>query len=211
MHGFFQRALIVVLLGTGHMTMAQEWPFELWHEGKIVLEEGDTLKGLVKYDQQQDLVQYAIKNQPASIYTARKVIFFEIFDNTIHRYRKFFTLPFNTAGQYKAPVFFELLAEGKMTLLSREYLEYKSTSSPTYIGSYSRQVLMNRYYFLKEDGTIEEFIGKKNDLINLMGKKGSEVNKYIKTNRLRYERKDDMARIVIFYNSLWNKPISKDQ
>lgn len=199
----FFSALVIALLVSG-TSEAQTWPFELWHEGKIVLNEGDTLRGLVKYDQQQDLVQYnARDDKAANIFTARKVMFFEIFDNTVHRYRKFFTLPYTTAGQYKAPLFFELLAEGTMTLLSREYLEFKNVSSPYYMGgAYSRQVLTNRYFFLKEDGSITEFIGKKNDLIDMMGKNGSDVNKYIKANRLRFEEKNDMIRIVDYYNSL---------
>src|SRR4051812_39523592 len=68
----------------------QHWPFELWHEGKIVLATGDTLKGLVKYDLQQDLVQHMVKSQQAEVYTARKVMYFEIFDESIRHYRRFF-------------------------------------------------------------------------------------------------------------------------
>lgn len=186
--------------GSAH---AQSWPFELWHEGKIVLVEGDTLTGLVKYDMQQDLVQYTLKERTAEVYTARKVLFFEIFDESVHKYRQFFALPFENSSGYRAPIFFELLEEGKLTLLSRELLEYKTYSSPYYIGSTTRLILTNRYFFMKEDGTIEEFRGKRNDLIDMMGKNGKQVDKYIKSNRLKFDEKYDLAKIIGYYNSLF--------
>lgn len=181
---------------------AQRWPFEFWHEGKIVLLEGDTLKGQVKYDLQQDLLQFNWRGQKVEAYSARKVLFFEIFDNTVHRYRQFFALPYNTPQGYRAPVFFELLEEGKMTLLAREALEYRNEYSPYYVGSVSRLELVYKYFFMEEDGTITAFTGTKNDLLDLMGKRADEVDKYIKSNRLRYDDKYDFTKIVAYYNSL---------
>ena len=180
----------------------QQWPFELWHEGKIVLESGDTLRGLVKYDFMQDLVQYNLNDKKTEAFSARKVLYFEIFDNSVRKYRQIFALPFTNSSGYRAPVFFELLEEGKMTLLSREILEYRTNTSPYYLGSFSRQVLVNKYFFLDEKGNITEFTGNKSDLLNLMGKKSDDVEKYIKTNKLKYDDKYDFARIVAYYNSI---------
>lgn len=184
-------------------TKAQQFPSDLWHEGRIVLLAGDTLRGSVKYDLQQDLVQYGVANERTTAFSARKVLFFEIYDASVRRYRQFFALPFTTTSGYKAPVFFELLEEGKMTLLSRESVEYRTYNSPYYMGSYSRLVLVYKYFFLDESGNISEFTGNKNDLLNLMNKKSDEVEKYIKANKLRYEDKYDFARIVAYYNSLF--------
>ena len=180
----------------------RNWPSELWHDGKVVLLTGDTLKGLIKYDFQLNTVQYVVNNHKAEIYHARKILFFELFDETVHRYRKFFVLPYSNPSNYKAPVFFELLGEGKITLLSREFLEYKTYNNVLYGGSYSRLVQTYYYYLMKEDGTIEDFKGNKNDLIALMGNKGKTVEKYIRENRLDFDDKYDLAKIVAYYNSL---------
>ena len=180
----------------------RNWPSELWHEGKVVLLAGDTLRGLVKYDFQQNLVQYVVNNSKAEIYHARKVLYVEIFDETVHKYRKFFALPYSNASNYKAPIFFELLEEGKMTLLSRELLEYKTYNNAFYGGSYSRLVQIYYYYLLKDDGSLEDFKGNKNDLLALMGNKGKTVEKYMKANRLDFDDKYDLAKIVAYYNSL---------
>ena len=194
-------SILAVVLIT-NFVQAQHWPFELWHEGKVVLLAGDTLNGLIKYDMQQDLVQYTLHDQTAEVYTARKILFFEIFDESIHKYRRFYALPYTTKSTgYRAPVFFELLEEGKMTLLAREFLEYKSYNSPYFGGT--RLVLDHKYFFLKENGSIEEFMGNKNDFLNLMGKKSESVEKFMKTNHLRFDDKQDLTRIVAYYNSLF--------
>ncbi|HMG94544.1 MAG TPA: hypothetical protein VK589_31010 [Chryseolinea sp.] len=202
--GFGARLIALVLFFTlaNLKVSAQQWPFELWHEGKIILESGDTLRGLVKYDFAQDLVQYNFDDKRTEAFSARKVLFFEIFDNTVNKYRQIFALPFTNSTGYRAPVFFELLEEGKMTLLSREVLEYRNYTSPYYIGSFTRQVLVNKYFFLDQKGNIAEFTGNKTDLLNLMGKKSDDVEKYIKANKLKYEDKYDFARIVAYYNSI---------
>jgi hypothetical protein len=183
-------------------TKAQQWPFELWHEGKIILERGDTLKGFVKYDLQQDVVQYTIKDKVVEAFTPRKVLFFEIFDASVHKWRQFYSLPFTITGAYRAPVFFELLEEGKMTLLAREALEYKTYNSPYYAGGYNRQVLVDKFFLLDEKGDINPFVGNKRDLLELMGKNADDVEKYMKTNRLDFTEKYDFAKIIQYYNSL---------
>lgn len=197
------RLLFILPIFCVQLAAAQQWSFEFWHEGKIVLVTGDTLKGLVKYDFQQDLIQYNDQQNTIEALSPRKVLFFEIFDNTTNRYRTFFALPFAATGNYRTPVFFELLEEGRMTLLSREALEYRTYSSMYYYGSYTRLVLVYKFYLMAENGTISEFLGKKSDLLSMMGKKGDQVDRYIKANRLKIEDPYDFGKIVSYYNSLF--------
>ncbi len=186
-------------------TVAQQYAFELWHAGKAVLDTGDTLRGSIKYDLQTDILQVEI-NKKLESFTARKVLFFEIFDETVKRYRVFYSLPYAQAGQYKAPVFFELMNEGKLTVLSREALEYRTTSSPFYYyGTITRLVLVNKYFMLKENGDIVEFRGKKNDWYSFMPSKADEVERFAKSNRLDLDEKYELTRVIEYYNSLFEK------
>jgi hypothetical protein len=195
---FFLSSLISI------SSFAQIFPFDLWHDGKVVLESGDTIRGSVKYDL-QDLLQVRHDNKLES-FSARKAVFFEIFDQSYKRYRNFYSLPFSSSGGYKTPVFFEALTEGKITVLSREKVEYRTYSSPFfYYGGYSsRLVLVNLYYLLKENGKIEEFSGRKNDWYDLMGNKQNDIHAYVKDNRLDFDRKYDLKRIIDYYNSTFN-------
>ncbi len=99
------RSTIVILLVPQVLAAQQKFPFDFWHDGKLVLDTRDTLRGLLKYNMQNDMVQVQSHNQLGT-YTARKVVFFEIFDQTVRRYRQFYSLPYAGSGQYKTPVFF---------------------------------------------------------------------------------------------------------
>lgn len=183
---------------------AQQFPFEFWHEGKAILETGDTLRGKIKYDPQNDLIQLE-RNKKFETLTSRKVIFYEIFDQQQNNYRQFFALPYSPSGGYKTPVFFELLAEGKITLLAKEALEYRSSNAGFYYGSVSRLVLVHKYFLLKENGSIERVTGSKVDFLNMMGSRSEEVRNYMKANRLGLERKDEIGKVIGYYNSLFKK------
>ena len=194
--------LFLMLIVHGVAGYAQKFPSEFWHEGKVVLETGDTLKGSIKYDLQSDLIQFST-GTTLDLFTARKLTFFEIFDQTSKRYRQFYSIPYTTSGAYKAPVFFELLTEGKMTLLCRESLEYRTTSSSFYsYGTSSRLVLVYNYFLLNDSGNIEPFVGKRNDLVALMGNKGPLVEKYMKANKLDLTDRSEFVQVVMYYNSL---------
>jgi hypothetical protein len=198
------RVLFLFILGCISLPLSgQQFAFEYWHSGRAVLDTGDTLRGNIKYELQSDILQVQA-NKKLESFTARKVLFFEIFDETVKRYRTFYSLPFSQAGQYKAPVFFELLEEGKLTVLCRESLEYRTTSSSFYYyGNYTRLVLVYKYFILKENGDIEEFNGKKNDWYELMRNKADEVESYVKSNRLDFNDKYELGRIIAYYNSLY--------
>lgn len=140
------------------------------------------------------------------VFTARKIVFYEIFDVTASRYRQFYSIAYSFTGGYKSPVFFELLAEGKITLLTKEALEQKNYSTGYYgYSSISRLVLVNKYFVLNDKGEIETFSGTKKDLMGIMDNRSDEVKKFIKVNRLDLDRKYDLARIFEYYNSLFKK------
>ena len=196
--------LLFFLIGSVWPTVAQQFAFEYWHEGRIVLDSGDTLKGTLKYDMQADLLQYQKDNKNQS-FSARNALFFEIFDATIKQYRQFYSLPFSVSGGgYKVPVFFELMAEGKLTLLCREALEYRTYSSSFYYyGTNTRLVMVYRYYLLQENGEIIQFTGKKDDWLDLMDKHADEVQHYAKQNKLAFDDKYELVRIITYYNSFF--------
>jgi hypothetical protein len=197
-----KKLLFLSLLLIASAASGQQFSFEYWHNGYLILEGGDTLKGSVKYNLQTDLIQLQA-NGRVETYTARKVVFVEIFDALLKDYRRFYSLPYSAIGGYKAPVFFELLTEGKMTLLTREVLEYKTYSSFYYYGSYTRLVLVYKYFLLQENGEIKEFQGKKNDWLYEMGNYGEQVQKYAKGNKLDFDERRDLTKIVEYYNSFF--------
>jgi len=64
--------------------------------------------------------------------------------------------------------------------------------------------LVHTYFLLKENGNIQDFSGRRNDWLNLMGNQADDVLDYAKENKLDFERKYDLKRIIDYYNSLFN-------
>jgi hypothetical protein len=91
--------------------------------------------------------------------------------------------------------------------LAREKLEYRTYSSPfNYYGGYStRLVLVYKYFLLRDNGNIEDFSGKKSDWIDMMGERADDVSKYAKQNKLDFDEKYDLTRIIDYYNSFFVK------
>jgi len=181
--------------------VSQEFPSEIWHNGKMVLVSEDTLVGKIKYDLTRDIVQVEVRDNTFT-YSAQKIFFFEIFDKTTESYREFYVLPYGLVTSYKAPVIFEVLVRGNITLLSREFIGIKNVQNPYSFGSYSQKILEYYYYFLDREGSITKFTTKKRDLFTITAKKQDQVMEFMKANKLNHESRNDLVRIINFYNSL---------
>lgn len=196
--------LIFTLIVLGQLAAAQSFPSQMWHEGWMVTSEQDTLKGNIKYDMTADAVQIQV-GDVMKTYSSRKMLFFEIFDESVENYRQFYSLAYAINYDYKVPILFEVLYEGPLTLLVREAIvEETIPQMQTYaMGAYNtRQRLAYTYYFLDRKGNITLYNGKKSELADLMGNKMVSVREFIKDNKLKTDRMRDLVRITAFYNSL---------
>ncbi len=187
---------------------AQRFPSEIWHEGKVVLLKGDTLRGQLKYQIERDIVELVThKSEPPMALTSRKILYFEIFDVLVNRFRYFYALPASLTGSYRVPRLFEVLHEGRLSLLAREMIVVQNNPANANFwngGGFTRKILTHDYYFLYDNGEIKKFEGKKKELLQQMKRKAPLVDAYIKENKLKYDRMNDLTRIVAYYNSLYN-------
>jgi len=177
---------------------------EVFHEGYLVTSERDSAKGKLKYDLETNNVTLISAGKTFS-FSSQKVFYFEIFDQILNNYRQFYSIPYNVNFDYKIPVFFEVVYEGKVSLLRRERIVSRTvntTGGGWGGGNVLRNVIEYTYYFLDDEGDIEFFSGKKRDLFIYMAGKQTEVKQFIKKNRLNVDRAADLVRIIAFYNSI---------
>ncbi len=190
---------------------AQDFPSEIWHNGVVVLVEGDTLAGKIKYDFTNDLIQLDQRGI-FKTFAARKILFFKIRDELAKNDRIFYSLPYKVHSNYEVPILFEVLYEGKLSLLSREeivtenmqvsptdYYYYPSIYPPM---NYSRERLAYKFFFLEENGIIRYYMLKKSDLLSQFGAYSKQINQYMKKNRLKHDNLRDLVRITAYYNAL---------
>lgn len=198
--------LLLFLVTLYGQVKAQEFPSRMWHEGYLVTSKEDTVRGMLKYDMDTDIVQVLISQDQLKTYTSKKILYFEIYDKTVKNYRQFYALPYQVRIDYKTQSLFEVLYEGPLTLLVKEKI---IMVSDPYNQSYfsgpnlSREKLAYSYFFINQKGEMTEYTsGKRADLMAILKKNQNKVRDYIKKNKLKTDKMRDIVRITAFYNSL---------
>ena len=186
---------------------SQYIPSDYWHEGYVVtLEYNDTLSGSIKYDLSQNIIQIKNRDKIATI-SSRSILYFKIFDEKNKYYRTFYSLDFSMTSDYKVPFFFELIQEGRISLLAREYIVSENISS--YYNPYGNYGNTNRkkveytFYLLNKIGDITLFKGGKKELSSVMADRWEEMELYAQKNKLSYNILGDVTKIISYYNSLF--------
>lgn len=204
--------LLIFSLSFIQLGQAQDFPSQVWHQGKIFLSSGDTYSGKVKYDLEANVVQ--LRRESIETFSATTVDHFEIMDEFYGGVRTFYSIPYAVNTDYKVPIFFELLVQGdEITLLCREYIatDSRGTGRGVYSSMYMNPMhgmpMMNStrlafaYYFLDESG-IHKYGQKKKELLEVMDDKSDEVKLFIRKNRLSHDKRGDLLRITAYYNQL---------
>lgn len=189
-----------------------QFPSQMWHQGKIYTYEGNLYSGLVKYDLDNNLVQ--LQTETINTFTASNVSHFEIYDEVYKGIRRFFSLPYSLNGDYETPVFFEVLTEGdELALLCREYIATDARNagvwSPMGMNPlWGPQTMVGhrlafQYYFFK-DNKIQRYSLKKKDLFEMLPGYEKEMKLFMSKNRLNHDKRGDLLRITAYYNELNN-------
>jgi len=193
--------------------LAQEqFPSQVWHKGNILLTDGTSYSGLLKYDFENNLVQLQLET--VTTFTASNVTSFEIYDEIYGGIRKFYSLPYSLNGNYETPIFFEVLTQGEnIALLCREYIATDTRGMNNWGGMamnpfwgppmYTGYRLAFNYYFLK-NGSLEKYSLKRKDLFSLLPGHEDEIDLFMRKNRLEHDKRGDLLRITAYYNELQN-------
>jgi hypothetical protein len=95
-------------------------------------------------------------------------------------------------------------------LLCREIIVTESVPSYSYYG-YRQPMYASRtrldyvYYFFDNKGDIQRYMMKRNELLDFMKDKSSQVKQYMKKHKLKHDNRNDLFRIVAYYNALQGK------
>ncbi|PWJ43976.1 hypothetical protein [Sediminitomix flava] len=204
----FRRLLVFTLLSLLfiNLTSAQKFTRDVWHEGEIDLNDGSTVKGLLKIDIEKESIQLKSKGTIRS-FSAQNIQAFQIIDSRSKKLRSFYALPFYTPNGYGNPHLFELLTEGETSLLVRERIVEKIESNfdPYWGNMNSKQqyVREDDFYLLKPSSSIK-MVDLRNREASLEHMKDQKegLMAYIKQGKLKYYTRSDMIKIVNKYNQL---------
>ena len=205
------KKLLLLVFFISNYNFAQEFPSDIWHKGLLVTNSGDTIEGDLKYDFKLQSIQLD-DGETIKAFNVNNLFFFEIYDKTIRDYRQFYSLMYEVGYEYSVPILFEMMIEGKISLLLRERIVAETNQSyfPSYYAygimpSFSNNYgYINKvkydYFFLTDDGKIHRFKGKKKEILALMQDKYSVMKEYISKNKISLKKMSDIARLVNYYN-----------
>ncbi|HEY3405896.1 MAG TPA: hypothetical protein VGK59_21070 [Ohtaekwangia sp.] len=107
-----------------------------WYEGSIMLSDGEELKGLVKYNDRNGVLAMhnGVDSRP---FSARNVIAFEFFDESLQIQRLFYTLEYeDPITNVKRPQYFEVLRDYKtfVILIKADPIEVSEKAKHSFLG-----------------------------------------------------------------------------
>jgi hypothetical protein len=192
-------------------------PNEMWHPGYALTNKGDSIFGNLKYDFTTNLLQVVVSTNQVKTFSSQQILNFGINCQFFKRRRIIYSLPYNQNGNVKNLIFFEILMEGSITLMCREFVinealsnydsRFSRNNNNMNNGGFnsSRKLLTYDYYFLTADGEIVKFDNKKKEVLPFLKPFKKEIEIYMREYKLRVDRQADLVRITSYYNQLVNK------
>lgn len=170
-----------------------------WYMGTVFLNNGDSLKGLVAYSFQADIIQVKSAQRQYTFSSMQITGFVLMEDSTAKRYRVY---NYHNKDGFEVPVLFEeLVVNNVFKVLVREEVAYQNRSTITSQGFVPDIEIYYSYFFMKGN-SIVHFEDTKRDALTLFAPYESEIEQYAKHNKLRFYNKPDLKFIFEYYYSL---------
>lgn len=169
----------------------------LWSSGNILLTDGSSYVGPIKYNIARDRVQIQVAGK-TRVYAANQIDKFEIFgewsegtgSNVEANGKKslYYSLPYDEEQGSQNPKFFELVVSGNTSLLSRWV---KGNAF------YNRKL-----YLVNQEGKITEIKKRRGSVIKAFDGEHEELKSIVREERLNMYDIRDVVRLVEVYNEL---------
>jgi hypothetical protein len=166
-----------------------------WVAGSVKFNDGVLFEGLqLKYDQVEDVLMFLDKAKNAQIFV-KPVMEFKIGERVFRRGY----VPVDGASPM---AFYEVLSDGKTQLLkrtSKKVHEELTYNSATKIKSINET---NTYYISKSENQLTKVKKDKKSITNVLSDKTAALESYFKTNRPDLKQDADLAKLMVYYNSI---------
>ncbi len=206
---FYISIFIFILQITVNTVFAQNFSKEYWHKGEVYLLTEESIKGSIRYDLDQNNITIRTPDNKLRSYNASQVEQFWIEDELQKRVRYFYSLPQITKDDYRVLYFFELLTEGKITLLCRENFVVKQVGyySPYMWGGWtnggSYVVQEDDYFLLNNEGNVVDVEEDREAIMNIFGKKKDVMELYLIDHNNKLRNREDLLQMIRYYNEVY--------
>ncbi len=176
-----------------------------WHTGNVYLGRNRTLNGYpLKYDLEHNLLEIKADSQ-VRVCPAGQLEKFEWTDGATGNRRVFLNgAPYTYPNGGRTTGVLELLTDGPLQLLVQARADVQP---PTYtpavdMGRREARVAVKEKLWAATGKSLREWPARGDKTADLFGAHAGQVTAFVKTNRLKFNKREDAVRIVTYYNSL---------
>ena len=214
---------IFLSFGLNRHVTAQKLNKHDWAVGEVILTDGDTLKGAVSYYFQKELIQVKGSNGLVQTFSPVNVTRFRVFNQQhqqFQTFRPFLYAPNPEEPTFKTPTFFEVVTEGKYTLIKRSHYVIRNldpipayTTKGQYYEPYPEMqkeaalnnyqlARLNAYYLFTPENEIIPLRHPKKNLEKLYRDKSAPMKAFVQRRNLSYNNPVALTHVVQYFNHL---------
>lgn len=181
-----------------------------WNPGFLVTQEEDTIYGPVTVNYQADIVQVNEENT-IKTFGANQILMVYLKQNDDQEERYFYSYPFHPFSEFKPFKLFEKIYEGPhISLLAREMLVtesipvYDQYAMRTFYTSRSK-IVSEYFIWLPEKKKVKSLKFNKKEFLKAFPDFNDQLKTFMEKEKLVYTEREDLVKLVTFYNTLKNK------
>jgi hypothetical protein len=172
-----------------------------FHEGELILKNGETFRLDLRYDIYGDQVHLKNNDNIYGIIHPEKISLIVI-DTVRFLYCGYVNSPASESSRYDS--YFILKTDGKCKLLIRKNVRIQDAEPPKPLqdAKPARFIHTNDSYYLKLENKNAVLMRNKKDIISVLTDQKEALNKFISSNKSRMNKIEDLIKIVDYYNNL---------
>jgi hypothetical protein len=136
------------------------------------------------------------------VFTPANLVEVDFTDSTSITNRTIKTCKYETSEDYYMSLLFEEMLTGKMSLLSRDFIEYFTSGGAFNDGFLSTTKEHKFYFYYKVGKVIKPLPSGKKKFYGLFGDQELKIRNYCKMQQLGNSSTEDLKKIFAYYNSL---------
>ena len=173
-----------------------------WAIGHVLQEDEKYFNDmLLKYDIYNDRIIFKSHGDIPMAFKYAVKEFQIIHKNSINEPMALFKNGFPEIGKYNSKSYYQILTEGKTTLVKKPYKSIVE-SLPYGESEKKKTFVANEIYFLHHQGKMIKLKKSKKSLIDILSDKKAELIAFMKDKNLNMKSEEDYVSVVNYYNSL---------
>ena len=173
---------------------------ETWHLGELQLIDDSVIEGEFRYDLLTETIQLLNENNKVQTFTTQQVFSLTLYDQEVNGIRNILVLPYINESGYERPKLFEVIVEGKATLLARGYfVKWGDPQHPMTLSKHA--YIFDGMFIMNEDGEINKILLQRANVANQFGDQQAKLKKFMKKERLKLDDLPDVTKLFEYYNN----------